>query len=141
MKNLKNNPEGGSIVFVASDSSVEGREKDCSVQLRQGSRAAHGALCGGRVWEVPHPGQQRPTRRGLWKQRDVDHRISQSRAAAYGFEFDDLEREYEKNVALKVTILPEEVAEAILFFASDRSNKITGAALGIDGGGTAAYVR
>ncbi|MGH2592571.1 MAG: SDR family oxidoreductase, partial [Anaerolineae bacterium] len=38
-------------------------------------------------------------------------------------------------------VYTEDVAEAILFFASDRSSKITGGILNVDGGLVAAYVR
>ena len=63
------------------------------------------------------------------------------RAKAKGFDANHLEEEYGKDTALGVTIEPEEVAELILFLASERSGKITGAAVSIDGGGKSGYVR
>ncbi len=63
------------------------------------------------------------------------------RAKAKGFDADHLEEEYGKDTALGVVIQPEEVAELILFLASERSSKITGAAVSIDGGGKSGYVR
>ncbi|MDR3575876.1 MAG: SDR family oxidoreductase [Anaerolineaceae bacterium] len=63
------------------------------------------------------------------------------RAKAKGFDANHLEEEYGKDTALGVTIQPEEVAELILFLASERSAKITGAAVSIDGGGKSGYVR
>jgi NAD(P)-dependent dehydrogenase (short-subunit alcohol dehydrogenase family) len=38
-------------------------------------------------------------------------------------------------------VLPEDVAEAIAFFAGPRSAKSTGHVVNVDGGGTAAYPR
>ena len=35
------------------------------------------------------------------------------------------------------TVLPNDVANAVLFFASDMSTWVTGAFLAVDGGGTA----
>jgi NAD(P)-dependent dehydrogenase (short-subunit alcohol dehydrogenase family) len=63
------------------------------------------------------------------------------RAKAKGFDANHLEEEYGKDTALGVVIQPEEVAELILFLASERSGKITGAAVSIDGGGKSGYVR
>jgi NAD(P)-dependent dehydrogenase (short-subunit alcohol dehydrogenase family) len=67
--------------------------------------------------------------------------IRANRALTHGFNPDDLEEEYKKNTALGVIIQPEEVADLILFLAADCSRKITGAAVSIDGGGKAAFVR
>ena len=64
-----------------------------------------------------------------------------NRAARHGFDPARLEEEYKKNNALGVVIDPQEVAELILFLASERAAKITGAAVSLDGGGTASYVR
>ena len=65
----------------------------------------------------------------------------QARANVHGFRVEDLEEEYKKNSSLNVVIDPEEVAEIALFLASDRSKKITGAVISIDGGGRTGYVR
>ena len=54
---------------------------------------------------------------------------------------DQLEEAYRQRTTLKVNVYTEDVAEAILFFASDRSSKITGGILNVDGGLVAAYVR
>lgn len=64
-----------------------------------------------------------------------------ARAKTHGFDPDTLEDEYKKNSALGVVILPEEVAEVIYFLASDRSSKITGTVISIDGGGKTGYLR
>lgn len=64
-----------------------------------------------------------------------------ARANIRGFDPNNLEEEYKKNSALGVVIDPDEVADVILFLASEKAAKITGAAVSVDGGGTAAYVR
>ena len=63
------------------------------------------------------------------------------RARTYGIASEELEAYYRDRTALKVHITPDDVAEAILFFASAQSAKTTGAVLTVDGGIRAAYVR
>ncbi len=66
----------------------------------------------------------------------------EERAAAYGIDPDELEEHYRKRTTLGVNILPEDIAEAVLHFASDRrSGKSTGNVLNVDGGVPAAYPR
>ena len=66
----------------------------------------------------------------------------EERAAAYGIEPDELEEHYRKRTVLGVNVLPEDIAEAVLHFASDaRSGKSTGNVLNVDGGVSAAYPR
>ena len=64
-----------------------------------------------------------------------------ARAKIHGFDPNSLEEEYKKNNALGVIIDPTEIAELVVFLASERSAKMTGAALVIDGGGLGGYVR
>ena len=64
-----------------------------------------------------------------------------ARAKIHGFEPDLLEEEYKKNNALGVIIDPAEIAELVVFLASDRSAKMTGNLLVIDGGGLGGYAR
>lgn len=65
----------------------------------------------------------------------------EQRAAAYGIKPDELEEFYRKRTTLKRNVYPDDIAEAILFFASERSAKTTGAALTVDAGVSAAYLR
>ena len=65
----------------------------------------------------------------------------EARAKSMGISVDQLEEAYRQRNTLKVSIYPEDIAEAILFFASDRTSKTTGGVLNVDGGVTAAYVR
>jgi rhamnulose-1-phosphate aldolase/alcohol dehydrogenase len=63
------------------------------------------------------------------------------RASTYGIGEDDLQKFYKGRTKLGVAVLPEDVAEAIAFFAGPRSAKSTGNILNVDGGVTAAYPR
>ena len=72
----------------------------------------------------------------MWNQE-----LREARAQIHGFHPDKLEEEYKKNNALGVIIDPTEIAELVAFLASDRSAKMTGNALVIDGGGLGGYVR
>jgi rhamnulose-1-phosphate aldolase/alcohol dehydrogenase len=63
------------------------------------------------------------------------------RASTYGVAEDDLQNYYQGRTKLGVAVLPEDVAEAIAFFAGPRSAKSTGNILNVDGGVTAAYPR
>src|SRR5207237_7958658 len=60
--------------------------------------------------------------------------IRRERAAAQGIAVDRLEDFYRTRNLLGVGILPEDVAEAVLFLASDRSAKTTGCTVTVDGG-------
>lgn len=66
----------------------------------------------------------------------------EERARSYGIEPDELEEHYRKRTTLKVNVYPEDVAEAVLHFASgSRSAKSTGNVLNVDGGVKEAYPR
>ena len=62
-------------------------------------------------------------------------------AATYGIQPEQLEEHHRRRTTLKVNVLPEDVAEAVLFFASSRSAKSTGNLLNVDGGVASAYTR
>jgi rhamnulose-1-phosphate aldolase/alcohol dehydrogenase len=63
------------------------------------------------------------------------------RAGTYGLEQDDLQKFYRGRTKLGVSVLPEDVAEAIAYMAGPRSSKSTGNVINVDGGVTAAYPR
>ncbi len=67
--------------------------------------------------------------------------VRRQRAAAQGISVDALEDFYRKRNLLSVRILPEDVAEAVLFLASDRSAKTTGCTITVDGGVREAFPR
>jgi len=63
------------------------------------------------------------------------------RASTYGIEEGELQTFYRGRTKLGVDVYPEDVAEAIAFFAGPRSAKSTGNVVNVDGGVTAAYPR
>src|SRR5262245_11366275 len=67
--------------------------------------------------------------------------VRRERARAQGIGVDTLEDFYRKRNILARNILPEDVAEAVLFLASDRSAKTTGCTLTVDGGVKDAFPR
>jgi NAD(P)-dependent dehydrogenase (short-subunit alcohol dehydrogenase family) len=73
---------------------------------------------------------------GIWSPE-----MRAARAKVHGFSPDQLEEDYKKHNTLGVIIDPDEIAELAVFLASDRSAKMTGAALVIDGGGLGGFVR
>ncbi|HYB43515.1 MAG TPA: SDR family oxidoreductase, partial [Candidatus Methylomirabilis sp.] len=72
----------------------------------------------------------------LWSEE-----IRRERAQAQGISVGDLEEFYRKRNILARPILPEDVAEAVLFLASDRSAKTTGCTITVDGGVKDAFPR
>ena len=63
------------------------------------------------------------------------------RASTYGVSEEELQTFYQGRTRLGVAVLPEDVAEAIAFFAGPRAAKSTGNVVNVDGGVTAAYPR
>ncbi len=61
-------------------------------------------------------------------------KVRSDRAQAYHVAESELEEFYKNRSLLKRKVTVEDVAETALFFASDRSNKTTGAILPVDGG-------
>ena len=72
----------------------------------------------------------------LWSEE-----IRRERAAAQGIAVDRLEDFYRTRNLLGARILPEDVAQAVLFLASDRAAKTTGCTLTVDGGVKDAFPR
>lgn len=73
---------------------------------------------------------------GLWSPE-----TRRKRAKAWGIPVAQVEEHYRKRNLLQVKVTAEDVAEAVLFFASDASSKITGAQLPVDGGLKEAFPR
>ncbi len=63
------------------------------------------------------------------------------RARDYGIKPEELEEFYKKRTQLKVHVFAEDIAEAVYWFASNKSSKSTGNILNVDGGVSAAYPR
>jgi len=73
---------------------------------------------------------------GLWS-----NEVRQQRASSYGIPVDELEAHYSQRNLLRARITAEDVAEAVLWLASDRSAKTTGAMIPVDGGLREAFPR
>ena len=67
--------------------------------------------------------------------------IRQERANAHGVPLDKLEDFYHQRTLLKTQVRAEDVAETVLFLASDRSSRTTGAMVPVDGGVREAFPR
>ncbi len=72
----------------------------------------------------------------LWSQE-----VRQERAAAHRVPLDKLEEFYQQRNLLHTQVRAEDVAEAALFLASDRSSRTTGAMIPVDGGVGEAFPR
>jgi len=132
---------GGSLIFVASKNSVVAG-KNASVYSAAKAAELHMARClaeeggelGVRVNCVLPDAVLQDS--GIW---DAGWRAA--RAQSYGIKPEELEEYYRRRTTLKVNVLPEHVAEAISFLAGPRASRTTGAALTVDGGVSAAYMR
>ncbi len=133
---------GGSIVFVASknalvagkNASAYSSAKALEVHLAR-CLAEEGGAVGIRVNTVNPDAVLEGSK--IWESR-----WREERAAAYGIEPDELERHYRDRAVLRVNVVPDDIAEAVLHFACPaRSAKTTGNILNVDGGNTAAYPR
>jgi len=134
--------KGGSIVFVGSknalaatpNASAYASAKAASLHLAR-CLALEGAEAGIRVNVVNPDAVLKGSR--IW---DGDWR--KERADAYGIGAgDELEEFYRKRSMLKRSVLPEDIAEAVYFFASDASAKSTGNIINVDAGNAQAFTR
>jgi rhamnulose-1-phosphate aldolase/alcohol dehydrogenase len=132
---------GGALVFVATknvmspgkDFAAYSAAKAAEAQLAK-VLALEGAPRGIRSNIVNPDAVFQDSR--LWSEE-----VRRERAAAQGVSVEDLEEFYRKRNLLGARVLPEDVAEAVLFLASDRSAKTTGCTLTVDGGVKDAFPR
>lgn len=130
---------GGNVVFVASKNGLAaspGASAYCtakaaeihlarclalegaSEQIRVNVVNPDAVLRGSKIWT------------GEWKKQ---------RAATY--KTDDLEAHYRERSMLKLSVFPEDIAEAIYFLASDMSAKSTGNIVNVDAGNAQSFTR
>jgi rhamnulose-1-phosphate aldolase/alcohol dehydrogenase len=141
-KIMKEQGAGGNLIFVASKNALAAG-KNASAYSSAKAAELHLARClaeeGGadriRVNTVNPDAVLQGSR--IW-----DSGWREERARAYGIVPDELEDYYRQRNVLKVNVLPENVAEAVLHFASEtRSSRSTGNVLNVDGGVKDAYPR
>ena len=139
---LQQQGRGGQLVFVASKNALVAGKNAAAYSAAKAAEA-HLARClaeeggqfgirvntvnpdavlaGSRIWQ------------GEWREQ---------RAANYGVAPDQLDEVYRKRTTLGVNIFPDDIAEAVAFFASPtRALKSTGNIINVDGGVAAAYPR
>ncbi|WP_267427050.1 bifunctional rhamnulose-1-phosphate aldolase/short-chain dehydrogenase [Methylobacterium sp. GC_Met_2] len=132
---------GGAVVFVASknglaaspNASAYCTAKAAEIHLAR-CLALEGAEAGIRVNVVNPDAVLRGSKiwTGEWREQ---------RAAAYRLEGDALEEHYRQRSLLKRSVLPEDIAEAVYFLASDLSAKSTGNILNVDAGNAQSFTR
>jgi rhamnulose-1-phosphate aldolase/alcohol dehydrogenase len=133
---------GGAIVFVASKNSLVAGPNASAYSSAKAAElhlarclAEEGGSDGIRVNTVNPDAVLQGSR--IW-----DSSWRNERADAYGIPPEQLEEHYRRRTTLGVNVLPEDVARAVLHFASaQRSGKTTGNLLNVDGGVAAAYPR
>ncbi len=139
---LREQGTGGAVVFVASKNAMVAGKNAAAYSAAKAAElhlarclAEEGGAVGIRVNTVNPDAVLQGSR--IWGSS-----WREERAAAYGIDPDELEEHYRKRTTLGVNILPEDIAEAVMHFASDaRSGKSTGNVLNVDGGVPAAYPR
>ena len=132
---------GGSIVFIGSKNALAaspGAAAYCTAKAAElhlaRCLALEGAPLGIRVNVVNPDAVLRGSRiwQGEW---------AQQRAAQYKTSVDELEAIYRERSLLKRSVYPEDVAEAVVFLASERAAKSTGNIINVDAGNAAAFTR
>src|SRR5207253_3660519 len=132
---------GGSIVFVGSKNALaasSGASAYCTAKASElhlaRCLALEGAPFGIRVNVVNPDAVLRGSR--IWQGEWAEQRAQQ-----YNTTPDELEAIYRDRSLLKRSVYPEDVAEAIVFLASDRAAKSTGNILNVDAGHAPAFTR
>ncbi|MES2898194.1 MAG: bifunctional rhamnulose-1-phosphate aldolase/short-chain dehydrogenase [Pseudomonadota bacterium] len=138
---MKKQEMGGSMVFVASKNGLvasAGAAAYCTAKAAEihlaRCIALEGAPHGIRVNVVNPDAVIRGSR--IW-----DGKWKEERAASNKIEADDVEDFYRKRSLLKLSVLPEDIAEAVYFLSSSKAGKSTGNILNVDAGNAAAFTR
>jgi rhamnulose-1-phosphate aldolase/alcohol dehydrogenase len=138
---LKDQGLGGSIVFVASKNALAaspGASAYCAAKaaevhlarclalegaphrIRANTVNPDAVLRGSKIWQ------------GEWRaQRAASNKVKES----------ELEEVYRQRSLLKLSVYPEDIAEAVYYFASDLSAKSTGNILNVDAGNAVSFAR
>jgi len=132
----------GSIIFIGSKNALAATPNACAYASAKAASlhlarclALEGAEAGIRVNVVNPDAVIRGSR--IW-----DGEWRKERAVAYGIDSgEELEEFYRNRSLLKQNVLPEDIAEAVYFFASDASIKSTGNIINVDAGNAQAFTR
>ena len=140
-RHWKSRKLSGNLVFVVSKNAVTASPGASAYSTAKAAElhlarclAEEGGPLGIRVNSVLPDGVIRDTNIFSPEEREKS-------AARHGVTTEELEDYFRNRNALKQLVTVEDVAEAILFFSSDRSSKITGGVLNVDGGLISAYLR
>jgi len=132
---------GGAIVFVASKNGLAASPNASAYCTAKASEihlarclALEGAEGGIRVNVVNPDAVLRGSK--IWEGEWLDQR-----AGTYGTDKEGLEEMYRQRSMLKRSVLPEDIAEAAFFLASDLSAKSTGNIINVDAGNKEAFTR
>ena len=138
---LKNQDCAGSMIYIASKNgmvaspgtSAYGAMKAAEIHLAR-VLAAEGAAHGIRVNTVNPDAVLRGS-------KIMSEGFRNSRADSLGIKPEELDDHYRKRSLLQRSVYPEDIAEAVYWFASDASNKSTGNILNVDAGHLASFTR
>jgi rhamnulose-1-phosphate aldolase/alcohol dehydrogenase len=132
---------GGSIIFVASKNGLAasaGASAYCTAKAAEihlaRCLALEGAEAGIRVNTVNPDAVLRGSQ--IWNGEWREQRAASSRIGT-----EELEAHYRNRSLLKRSVFPEDIAEAIYFFASELSAKSTGNILNVDAGNAISFTR
>ena len=138
---MKDQGLGGSIVFIASKNALAaspGASAYCTAKAAEvhlaRCLALEGAPFGIRANTVNPDAVLRGSKiwQGEWRtQRAASNKVSE----------DELEEVYRQRSLLKRSVYPEDIAEAVYYFASDLSSKSTGNILNVDAGNAVSFAR
>jgi len=140
-KLLRKQNIGGSVVFVASKNGLAASPNASAYCTAKASEihlarclALEGAEAGIRVNTVNPDAVLRGSK--IWEGDWLD-----KRASTYGTDKGGLEEMYRQRSLLKRSVLPEDIAEAAYFLASDASAKSTGNIVNVDAGNQQSFTR
>ena len=132
---------GGAVVFVASKNGLAASPNAAAYCTAKAAEihlarclALEGAEAGIRVNVVNPDAVLRGSK--IWSGEWLDQR-----ASTYKTDKDGLEEMYRQRSLLKRSVLPEDIAEAAYFLASDLSAKSTGNILNVDAGNVQSFTR
>jgi rhamnulose-1-phosphate aldolase/alcohol dehydrogenase len=138
---MKDQGLGGSIVFIASKNALAaspGASAYCTAKAAEVHLARcvalEGASYGIRANTVNPDAVLRGSKiwQGEWRaQRAASNKVSEA----------ELEEVYRQRSLLKLSVYPEDIAEAVYYFASDLSSKSTGNILNVDAGNAQSFTR